>query len=45
MRDDDGLVYGHPSDVEVDVVVRNDTHILVEVKSRVSRGTWRSCTG
>ncbi len=38
MRDEEGLVYGHPSDVEVDVVVRDDTHVLVEVKSRVSRG-------
>ncbi len=38
LRDDEGLVYGHPSDVEVDVVIRDGTHILVEVKSRVSRG-------
>ncbi len=38
LRDDEGLVYGHPSDVEVDVVIKDGTHILVEVKSRVSKG-------
>ncbi len=38
MRDDEGLVYGHPSDVEVDVLVKDDQHILIEVKSRVSKG-------
>ncbi len=37
LRDDEGIVYGHPADVEVDVVVRDDAHVLVEVKSRVSR--------
>ena len=37
--DSEGVVYGHPSVVEVDVMVRNDgTHVLLEVKSRVSRG-------
>ncbi|BES82415.1 PD-(D/E)XK nuclease family protein [Pyrodictium abyssi] len=33
--DAEGLVYGYPSEVEVDVVVRDGVHILVEVKSRV----------
>ena len=33
--DSEGLVYGHPSEVELDVVIRDKTHILVEVKSRV----------
>ena len=37
-RDEEGFVYGYPSVVEVDVVVRDREHILVEVKSRVSRG-------
>ena len=37
-RDDEGVVYGYPSIVEVDVLVRDGTHILVEVKSRVSKG-------
>ena len=36
--DEEGIVYGHPTEVEVDVVIRDDTHILVEVKSRVSKG-------
>jgi len=37
LRDDESIVYGHPAEVEVDVVVRDKEHILVEVKSRVSR--------
>ncbi len=37
LRDDEGLVYGHPAIVEIDVVVRDDEHVIVEVKSRVSR--------
>ncbi len=37
-RDGEGYVYGYPSIIEVDVVVRDDVHVLVEVKSRVSRG-------
>ncbi len=36
-NDTEGLVYGHPSIVEVDVVVRNSEHILVEVKSKTSK--------
>ena len=36
--DEEGLVYGYPSMVEVDVVVRDGVHILVEVKSRVDAG-------
>ncbi len=32
--DRDGLVYGHPSEVEVDVVATDKRHMLVEVKSR-----------
>ncbi|PLJ78543.1 DUF3782 domain-containing protein [Infirmifilum sp. SLHALR2] len=43
--DEEGFVYGHPSPVEADVVVRDEEHILVEVKSSVSRGDvyelWR----
>ncbi len=38
LRDPDGLVYGHPAEVEVDALVRDGEHILIEVKSRVSRG-------
>ncbi|MCS6784002.1 MAG: DUF3782 domain-containing protein [Candidatus Caldarchaeum sp.] len=36
--DREGYVYGYPSLVEVDVLVRDAEHILVEVKSSVSRG-------
>ncbi len=36
-RDEEGFVYGHPSMVDVDVVVKDGEHILVEVKSRVSK--------
>lgn len=36
--DEEGIVYGHPSMVEVDVVVRDGVTILVEVKSRVDTG-------
>jgi len=43
--DEEGFVYGYPSPVEIDVVVRDGEHILVEVKSSVSRGDvyelWR----
>ena len=35
--DKDGVVYGHPFQVEVDVAIKDSTHILVEVKSSVSR--------
>lgn len=38
LMDDEGIVYGHPAVVEVDVAVSDETHIIVEVKSRVSRG-------
>ena len=38
LRDEEGLVYGHPSDVDVDIVIKDGVHILVEVKSRVSKG-------
>jgi len=36
--DREGFVYGHPSIVEVDVLVRDKEHVLIEVKSRVSKG-------
>jgi len=37
VRDDEGVVYGHPAEVEVDVVIKDDSHMLIEIKSRVSR--------
>ncbi len=36
--DGDGFVYGHPSMVDIDLVVRDGEHVLVEVKASVSRG-------
>ncbi len=37
--DSKGKVYEHPSIIEVDVLVRSDgTHILLEIKSRISKG-------
>ncbi len=32
--DSEGIVYGHPAEVEVDVVVTDEKHLLVEIKSR-----------
>ena len=37
-HDEKGIVYGYPSIIEVDLLVKDDLHILIEVKSRVSRG-------
>jgi len=36
--DKDGVVYGHPSQVEVDVAIRDGTHILIEIKASASSG-------
>ena len=33
--DEEGLVYGHPSPIEVDVAVRNGRVVLVEISSHV----------
>ena len=35
--DKEGIVFGHPSVVDVDVVIRNDKHLLVEIKSHVGK--------
>ncbi len=35
--DMDGFVFGYPSVVDVDLVIRDGEHILVEIKSNVSR--------
>jgi len=37
-RDEEGYVYGYPSVIDLDLVIKDDKHILVEIKSRVSRG-------
>ena len=36
-RDEEGFVYGYPSIVEVDVAIKDREHILIEIKSRVSK--------
>lgn len=44
-KDESGEVHGYPGVVEVDVVVRDDVHILIEAESSESRGDivelWR----
>ena len=36
--DEEGFIFGQPSHVDVDVVIKDREHILIEVKSRVNRG-------
>jgi hypothetical protein len=36
--DEEGFVYGHPSMIEVDLVIRDQKHYLIEIKSSVSTG-------
>ncbi len=36
--DSEGIVYGHPAVVQVDVLIRDDIHILVEYKAAADRG-------
>ena len=35
--DDKGIVYGEPSEIEIDLAIVNKKHILVEIKSRVKK--------
>jgi hypothetical protein len=37
-RDQEGRVFGQPTEVEVDAVIRDGVHVLVEIKSSVSAG-------
>lgn len=43
--DEKRLVYGHPSVVEADVVIKDEVHILVEIKSHAEKSDvtelWR----
>ncbi len=41
LRDEEGIVYGYPSEVDIDVVVRDKQHVIIEVKSRVDPGDVR----
>lgn len=34
-RDSEGLIYGYPSDVEIDLVIKDRKIILIEVSSHV----------
>ncbi|RLE58014.1 MAG: hypothetical protein DRJ40_02075, partial [Thermoprotei archaeon] len=36
--DEEGFVYGYPVVIDVDLVVKDGEHILIEVKSSVDRG-------
>ncbi len=38
LRDAEGIVYGHEAVIDIDVLIRDKEHIIIEVKSRVSRG-------
>ncbi len=35
--DEEGIVFGHPSKVEVDLIVKDGEHILVEIKSSIHK--------
>ncbi|OYT37470.1 MAG: hypothetical protein B6U89_07235 [Desulfurococcales archaeon ex4484_58] len=35
--DEKGIVYGYPSMIDIDVLIHDKEHILIEIKSRVSR--------
>ncbi|RLI72430.1 hypothetical protein DRO97_08895 [Archaeoglobales archaeon] len=37
-EDKEGFVFGYPSTVDVDLVIRNGEYILIEVKSSISKG-------
>ncbi|MEO0254117.1 MAG: DUF3782 domain-containing protein [candidate division WOR-3 bacterium] len=36
--DKEGMVFGYPSTIEVDLVIKDDKHYLIEIKSSVSDG-------
>jgi hypothetical protein len=37
IRDDEGIVLGRPSMVEADILIKNGAHLLIEIKSSVSK--------
>ena len=43
--DEEGIVFGHPSKVEVDLIIKDGVHILVEIKSSIHKSSvsqlWR----
>ena len=38
--DEDGIVFGYPSVVEVDLIIKDKEHILVEIKSSTQKQTY-----
>ncbi|RLG88334.1 MAG: hypothetical protein DRO16_05190 [Thermoprotei archaeon] len=38
LKDTEGIVYGHEAVIDIDVLIRDKEHIIIEVRSRVSRG-------
>jgi len=43
--DEEGTVFGHPSKVEVDLIIKDGEHILIEIKSSIHKSSvsqlWR----
>jgi len=37
LEDKEGIVYGHPSIIDVDIAVRNGEHLLIEIKANANR--------
>jgi len=37
LYDEEGIVYGEPSNIEIDLAIRDKKHILVEIKSRIRK--------
>ena len=37
LEDEEGIVYGHPSIIDVDIAVRNGEHLLIEIKANANR--------
>ena len=36
-RDDEGIVYGRPSEVDVDVLIKDGEHLLIEIRAHVDK--------
>lgn len=37
-RDPDGVIFPYPRDVEIDILIKNNKCIAIEVKSSVTKG-------
>jgi hypothetical protein len=38
LRDEEGIVHGHPAQVELDLIIKNGVLMIGELKSGVSQG-------